>query len=407
MPGGAVLTRGVFRRSGSVAYVRADASPTEVLADPMMTPQAAQVNQLRDGRSSVHRHEHDQLSGNLEPRPSRAARGEAHEQSTISAGELSARRGVAHPVPASGPDGQLRCWRARIHLSVGARGKQVRVRQCRCFSWQRTFENLALVDGPTALIVSDGDDHRRRRSVVAPGLSHRQIQDYVQIMVSAIDTAIDSWRPGQRVDIYQQCRRAVRRSTAESLFGQRIAGHSEFLGEQLQPLLNLTHQLPQVVALQQRLNLPAWRRAKAARARIDDLIDVEIAAARAHPAPGDHMLTMLINGRSEDGYALSDNEIRDSIVSLITAGYETTSGALSWAIYTLLTLPGAWDKATDEVNRVLGDQAPTAADVEALTYLVGVVHETASAVPAWSDLCAQGDAGPCRSMAGASGRAGY
>ena len=55
------------------------------------------------------------------------------------------------------------------------------------FSWRETFENLALVDGPTALIVSDGEDHRRRRSVVAPGLRHRQIQDYVQTMVSNID----------------------------------------------------------------------------------------------------------------------------------------------------------------------------------------------------------------------------
>ena len=125
------------------------------------------------------------------------------------------------------------------------------------FSWQQTFESLALVDGPTALIVSDGDDHRRRRSVVAPGLRHRQIQDYVQTMVSNIDTVIDSWRIGQRLDIYQQCRRAVRRSTAESLFGQRIAVHSEFLGEQLQPLLDLTHQLPQVVQLHRRAKSPA------------------------------------------------------------------------------------------------------------------------------------------------------
>src|ERR1700760_4846950 len=87
------------------------------------------------------------------------------------------------------------------------------------FSWRETFQNLALVDGPTALIVSDGDDHRRRRSVVAPGLRHRQIQEYMRTMVASIDAVIDSWRPGQRVDIYQRCRAAVRRSTAESLFG--------------------------------------------------------------------------------------------------------------------------------------------------------------------------------------------
>jgi cytochrome P450 len=244
------------------------------------------------------------------------------------------------------------------------------------FSWRETFANLALVDGPTALIVSDGDDHRRRRSVVAPGLHHRQIQDYVQTMVSNIDTVIDGWQRGQRLDIYRQCRSAVRRSTAESLFGQRIAMHSDFLGEQLQPLLDLTHQLPQVVTLQQRVNAPGWRRALAARSRLNDFVDAQIAGARAAPRPDDHMLTMLIDGRGEEGYALSNEEIRDSIISLITAGYETTSGALAWAIYTLLTLPGAWDNAADEVNRVLGDRPPAATDLDGLTYLNGVVHET-------------------------------
>ncbi|WP_264993327.1 cytochrome P450, partial [Mycobacterium montefiorense] len=206
-----------------------------------------------------------------------------------------------------------------------------------------------------------GDDHRRRRSVVAPGLRHRQIQDYVQTMVSNIDTVIDGWRPGQRLDAYRQCRSAVRRSTAESLFGTRLAMQSDFLGEQLQPLLDLTHRLPQVVALQQRVNSPGWRRALAARKRLNDFIDAQIADARTAPRPDDHMMTMLIEGRGEEGYALSNNEIRDSIISLITAGYETTSGALAWAIYTLLTVPGAWDNAADEVRRVCGERPPTAA----------------------------------------------
>jgi cytochrome P450 len=249
------------------------------------------------------------------------------------------------------------------------------------FSWRETFANLALVDGPTALIVSDGEDHRRRRSVVAPGLRHRQIQDYVRTMVAVIDALIDGWRPGQRFDIYQQCRSAVRRSTAESLFGPRIAVHSDYLGEQLQPLLDLTHQLPPLVTLQRRITSPAWRRAMAARKRIHDLVDARIADARAEPGPDDRMLTMLIKGRGDEDYALSDNEIRDSIISLITAGYETTSGALAWAIYTLLSLPGAWDTATDEVHRVLGDGPPAAGDLGALTYLNGVVHETLRLYP--------------------------
>ncbi|OSC41361.1 cytochrome P450 [Mycobacterium decipiens] len=259
---------------------------------------------------------------------------------------------------------------------LGAEANKFVFANADAFSWRETFESLVPVDGPTALIVSDGEDHRRRRSVVAPGLRHRQVQDYVRTMVSTIDAVIDGWRPGQQLDIYQELRAAVRRSTAESLFGDRLAVHSDFLGEQLQPLLDLTHRPPQVMRLQQRVNSPGWRRAMAARQRIDDLIDTQIADARAHPKPGDRLLAALITGRSEEGDMLSDNEIRDSIVSLITAGYETTSGALAWAIYTLLTLPGAWETAASEVDRVLGGSAPVAADLEAFTYLNGVIHET-------------------------------
>ena len=262
------------------------------------------------------------------------------------------------------------------------------------FSWRETFENLAIVDGPTALIVSDGADHQRRRSVIAPGLRHREIQNYVQTMASTIDTVIDGWRPGQRLDIYREFRSAVRRSTAESLFGPRIAAHSDFLGAQLQPLLDLTHQLPQVMQMQRWAKTPAWRRAMTARARINDLIDAQIAEARSAPRPDDHMLTMLINGRGDEGYALSDNEIRDSVISLITAGYETTSGALAWATHALLTVPGAWDAAADEVRRVCGDRPPGADDLAALTYLNGVVHETLRLYPPGSDLRPQGDARP-------------
>ncbi len=249
------------------------------------------------------------------------------------------------------------------------------------FSWRQTFENLAIVDGPTALIVSDGDDHRRRRSVVAPGLRHRQVLGYVATMVRAVDAVIDGWRPGQELDIYQHFRCAVRRSTAESLFGQHIATHSDFLGQQLQPLLDLTHRLPQVAQLQRRINSPGWRRAMAARQRITDLIDAEVAEARAVPRPDDNMLATLINGRSEEGDGLSDHEIRDQVISLITAGYETTSGAMAWAVYTLLSVPGAWDAAADESRRVLGTRPPAAAGLEALTYLNGVVNETLRLYP--------------------------
>jgi cytochrome P450 len=240
---------------------------------------------------------------------------------------------------------------------------------------------LIPVDGPTALIVSDGADHRRRRTSVQPALHHRQVQHYVQTMAVNADAVIDTWQPGQRLDIYQQFRSAIRRSAIESLFGSRIAEQADFLGEQLQPLMDLTHRTIPTLKWMQRLRSPAWRRAMAARARIDEWIYTEIARARAHSTPDDHMLAMLVEGRSEEGNILSDNEVRDEVVSLIAAGYETTSAAMSWAIYALLSVPGVWDTAADEVRKTLDGREPDAAALKELTYLNGVVNETLRLYP--------------------------
>lgn len=233
------------------------------------------------------------------------------------------------------------------------------------FSWQETFGMLTPTDGPTALMVSDGADHRRRRAVVTPALHRRRIADYVPIMTKHADAAIDAWRPGQHVDAYQVFRAAIRTANTEALFGPRVAAHADALGAHLESLLELAHLPTPVARLRER-----GRRARAAQRGRDDIVSGWIAQARRNPRTDDNVLAALVESD------LSDNEIRDQIVSLIADGYETTSGALAWAIYALLIEPEVWDAAAEEVHRVLGGRPPTAADIDALGYLGGVVHET-------------------------------
>lgn len=249
------------------------------------------------------------------------------------------------------------------------------------FNWWEAFQVLVPVDGPTALIVSDGADHRRRRSLVQPAFHHRHLANYLQIMAANADAVIDTWQPGQTVDVFAQLRAAIRRSAIESLFGQSMAAHADFLGEQMQPLMDLTHLLPQTLRAVQLLRTPAWRRAMAAKVRVDELIYAEIARARTHPSADDNVLATLIDGRTEDGETLRDNEIRDQVVSLIAAGYETTSAAMGWVVYNTLSNPGVWETAAAEVGDVLEGRPPDAADLKNLTYLNGVVHETLRLYP--------------------------
>ena len=250
------------------------------------------------------------------------------------------------------------------------------------FRWREAFEGLIPVDGETALIVSDGDAHRRRRRLVQPALHHRRVAHYLEGMAENADAAIDTWRPGQRVDVYQALRAAIRRSTIQSLFGRRLAADAPFFGEQLQALLDLVDHLPQIVAWHRRLSTPPWRRAMAARERVDERVYAEIARARAYSADADdNMLVSLVRGTDEAGDALSDEEIRDQVVMLIAAGYETTSAAMAWAVYCLLTVDGVWDRAAADVRGALVDRWPTSEDLPKLGYLDGVVREALRLYP--------------------------
>lgn len=69
------------------------------------------------------------------------------------------------------------------------------------------------------------------------------------------------------------------------------------------------------------------------------------------------------------------------MISLIAAGYETTSAAMAWAIYAMLSVPGVWDAAANEVGAQVGGRVPHAGDLKGLTYLNGVVQETLRLYP--------------------------
>ncbi|MFS8103575.1 cytochrome P450 [Lentzea alba] len=226
------------------------------------------------------------------------------------------------------------------------------------FEVERAFQVLVPVDGPTSLIVSDGEDHKRRRKHVQPALVHRQIANYVPVMQANADKTLDAWRPGQTIDAYQEFRRAIRRSTIHALFGEKLAQDAEFFGAHLQVLINLIDRNPAVVTLLRKTKAPAWRNAMRARRAVDARVYKAIEETRQGNTAGD-VLTSLVES---DG--LSDLEVRDQVVTLIAAGYETTSGAMAWAVFNLLRHNGVWERAREDDD-----------------YLANVVNETLRLYP--------------------------
>ncbi|SDP53679.1 cytochrome P450 [Lentzea jiangxiensis] len=241
---------------------------------------------------------------------------------------------------------------------LGAEANRFVFAHSELFEVERAFQSLVPVDGPTSLIVSDGEDHKRRRGFVQPALAHRRIAGHVPVMRANAEAVLDAWRPGDVVDVYQEFRRAVRRSTIHALFGEELARDSDFFGAHLQVLINLVDRNPAVVTVLRRTKAPAWRDAMRARRAVDARVYQAIEETRQGKTAGD-VLTSLVQG---DG--LSDLEVRDQVVTLIAAGYETTSAAMAWAVFNLLRHNGVWERAQEDDG-----------------YLANVVNETLRLYP--------------------------
>ena len=233
------------------------------------------------------------------------------------------------------------------------------------FTWREALRALEPVDGPTALVLSDGAEHKRRRRLVQPAFATRRIDAAVPIVVAEVDAAIDALPKKGPIDLYATYRAVVRRIVVRVLFGDGLAGQADLLGEVLEPAIRFVDRVPQF----QGPGMPGRRAARRARARADTIVDAEMARRRSTGELGADVLGVLL------ATDLSDEERRDQVVSLIAAGYDTTSAAVAWAVLELLRTPGVWEEAKAEVDERLGDRVPEAEDLRAMPYTAAVVNE--------------------------------
>lgn len=221
------------------------------------------------------------------------------------------------------------------------------------FRWGHKFNVLGFVVGKESMIVSDGDDHARRRASVQMAFSRRRLNGWIPTIVDRTDRAVDQLvesLDGEReVDLYPFGRALVLEIVVRSMFGEALAARAAEIGELFErPQAYLessaVHQFPHPFPA------TARSRARADRRALDAIIDTQIAMLRAQPStdPLDVLAALVSDG------TLSDGEIRDQVVTLIGAGYDTTSATLAWMFWCIAHEPGLWLRLRDEADDVFG-----------------------------------------------------
>lgn len=222
------------------------------------------------------------------------------------------------------------------------------------FRWGHKFNLLGVLVGDGSMIVSDGPDHKRRRSSVQAAFSRRRLNGWIPTIVEQTDHAID--RLGDQlggsagtVNLYPIGRMIVLQIVVRAMFGERLAERAEEIGalfQRPQDYLEASaiKQFPHPFPFTARSRVRADRRA------LDAIIDAEIAERRRSPTgdPLDVLEALVTTGD------LSDSEIRDQVVSLIGAGYDTTAASLAWMLWRAPFAPGIWERLREEADTRFG-----------------------------------------------------
>lgn len=253
-----------------------------------------------------------------------------------------------------------------------------------CFSKQSSaFARLRRVLGQ-GLLTTDGAVWKRHRRMIQPAFMKPRLAGYAPMMVEEAARTADSWQAGQTIDLGADLAELTLRVVSRSLFSYEVADDVDAITGAVAVLQDGFSRLD---LLPRWLPTPRRRRARRALAAIDDVMYRLIAQRRAGgdrvAAAAPDLLQMLLDVRDEegDGGGLSDNEIRDQLVTFYLAGHETTSQALTWTLYLLSQHPDIEARVQAELETVLGERDPSFADADALVFTELVVRESMRLYP--------------------------
>jgi cytochrome P450 len=232
------------------------------------------------------------------------------------------------------------------------------------------------------LITTDGEYHDRQRRLLQPAFSRRRVENYTAMIVQYTQEAVDSWRPGMEVDMANEMQALILRMIMKMLINIDILTEETNANEVINGMM--TNPISLVEGL---LNLPInlpftpFGKRMAAKSKCDEFIYALIERRLADNHDVGDILSILLSAEDENSNKLTRKEMRDALVSMIAAGYETTTNTLIWTMYLLSEHPAAFEKVQAELRTVLGGRAPELSDLPQLIYLEQVIKESMRLYP--------------------------
>ena len=231
--------------------------------------------------------------------------------------------------------------------------------------------------GRSSTLLLDGAPHLRRRRLLLPRFRGELMQAFAPVMIEACQRTLDAMPRDRVFALHPFMHRAAFEVIMRALFATTPASELAPLRDILHAFANeaITSRLLMFPALQKDLGpWSPWGKVRRIVDRTRPAVLDEIRRRRRAATPTtDDIVGLLLDARHDDGALLTDEEIRDEILTMVAAGHETTAMALTWLCSTVFTRPDILAKLRAELSAQTADGR---LDVDKLPYLEAVCRES-------------------------------
>jgi cytochrome P450 len=242
----------------------------------------------------------------------------------------------------------------------------------------KIFEPIA---GKQSLFVLEGESHRKQRQLIMPPFHGERMRAYGDIIRNITEEVL-SQLPMNKPFLARTAMQEISLQVIlQVVFGLYKGGRYQ----KIKNLLGLMSDMFQSPLTSSLLFFPflqkdlgswsPWGRFLRQQQQIDELLYEEIAQRRAQGDPNRiDILSLLISAKDEEGKPMTDEELRDELMTLLVAGNETTASAIAWGLYWIHQAPEVREKLLQELD-TLGS-SPDSMSIVRLPYFSAVCNET-------------------------------
>ena len=231
------------------------------------------------------------------------------------------------------------------------------------------------------LVTAEGDLWRRQRRIAQPTFAHDSLRALATTMTDCAQPLLDRWASvgEESVQVFDDVRQLALRIVISCLFGVAVDDRVPGLGRDFTAALEVTDRriISVVPDLPLRYRVPTHDNRVFQRSlrSLDAVVTAILQRHRERPPDDADLLAALLDATRDELGGIDPRQLRDEVMTLLFAGFETTANAVTWAFVLLDTAPDVAARLHEEVDRVLGGAVPTVDDLPRLVYTRAVIEE--------------------------------